>query len=67
MAGEREAHLREEKAARLANRKNGKASKKVKSLSEEFELETTRDRSGSFEPLVLPKCQLIIPPNWKKR
>ena len=60
LAGELEAHLQEEKAAGLSNRKNGKASKKVKSLSGEFELESTRDRSGSFEPLVLPKRQLII-------
>ncbi len=60
MAGELEAHLQEEKAAGLANRKNGKTSKKVKSLSGEFELETSRDRTGSFEPVVLPKRQLII-------
>jgi transposase-like protein len=44
----------------LTNRKNGKTSKKVKSLSGEFELETSRDRSGSFDPVVLPKRQLII-------
>jgi len=29
-------------------------------LSGEFELETSRDRSGSFEPMVLPKRQFII-------
>ena len=60
LAGELEAHLQEEKAAGLTNRKNGKTSKKVKSLSGEFDLETTRDRSGSFEPVVLPKRQVII-------
>jgi putative transposase len=60
LAGELEAHLQEEKAAGLTNRKNGKTSKKVKSLSGEFELESGRDRSGSFEPLVLPKRQVII-------
>ncbi len=60
MAGELEAHLQEEKAAGKSNRKNGKTSKKVKSLSGEFELETSRDRSGSFEPMVVPKRQLII-------
>jgi putative transposase len=60
MAGELEAHLQEEKAAGKANRKNGKTSKRVKSLSGEFELETNRDRSGSFEPVVLPKRQLIV-------
>ena len=60
MAGELEAHLQEEKAAGKSNRKNGKTSKRVKSLSGEFELETSRDRSGSFEPVVLPKRQLIV-------
>jgi len=44
----------------LANRKNGKTSKKVKSLSGGFELESTRERLGSYEPMVLPKRQLII-------
>ena len=51
IAGEMEAHLQEEKAAGRPNRKNGKTSKKVKSLSGEFELESSRDRLGSFEPL----------------
>jgi putative transposase len=53
MAGELEAHLQEEKAA-------GKTSQKVKSLSGELDLATKRDRSGSFEPMVVPKRQLII-------
>ena len=60
LEGELEAHLQEEKAAGIANRRNGKASKKVKSISGEFELESSRDRAGSFEPLVLPKRQVII-------
>jgi transposase-like protein len=60
IAGEMEAHLQEERAAGRPNRKNGKTSKKVKSLSGEFELESNRDRLGSFEPLILPKRQLII-------
>lgn len=47
LAGELEVHLQEEKAAGLANRKNGKTSKKVRSLSGEFNLETGPDRSGS--------------------
>ena len=60
LEGELEAHLQEEKAEGIANRRNGKASKKVKSISGEFELESGRDRAGSFEPLVLPKRQVII-------
>ena len=44
----------------MSNRRNGKTSKRVKSLSGEFDLESSRDRSGSFEPLVVPKRQVII-------
>src|SRR4051812_19665521 len=60
LAGELESHLQEEKAAGISNRKNGKVSKRVKSLSGEFDLESSRDRLGSFDPLILPKRQLII-------
>jgi len=60
LEGELEAHLQEEKASGLANRRNGKTSKRVKSLGGEFDLESSRDRSGSFEPLVVPKRQVII-------
>ena len=60
LEGELDAHLQEEKQAGVANRRNGKANKKVKSISGEFELESSRDRAGSFEPLVLPKRQVII-------
>ncbi len=60
LEGELAAHLQEEKAAGLSNRKNGKTSKRVKSISGEFDLESTRDRSGTFEPMILPKRQLIV-------
>lgn len=60
LEGELQAHLHEEKASGNSNRKNGKSTKKVKSLSGEFELESSRDRSGSFEPVILPKRQVII-------
>jgi putative transposase len=60
LEGELDAHLQEEKAEGLSNRRNGKTSKQVKSIAGEFELESSRDRSGSFEPLVLPKRQVII-------
>ena len=43
LEGELEAHLQEEKAAGRANRRNGKTTKTVKSLSGEFELESSRD------------------------
>jgi putative transposase len=40
LAGELEAHLQNEKASGLSNRRNGKSSKVVKSLSGEFDLES---------------------------
>ncbi len=54
-------HLQESKALGEANRRNGRNSKKVRSLqSGEVEIETGRDRNGTFEPQVVPKRQLII-------
>ncbi len=60
LQGEMENHLQESKARGENNRLNGKTSKRVKSLSGEFDLETSRDRLSSFEPLVLPKRQVVI-------
>lgn len=61
MAGELDHHLSESKLNGFANRKNGKTKKTVRSLSSgEFELESNRDRLGTFEPKIVPKRQLII-------
>lgn len=62
LEGEMAAHLREEKSldSVSSNRRNGKSSKQVKSLSGEFELRTPRDREGSFEPKAVGKRQVII-------
>lgn len=61
MAGELNHHLVENKLNGIANRKNGKTSKTVKALGAgEFDLESNRDRLGTFEPKVVPKRQLII-------
>ena len=51
---ELEEHLTREK---LPNRKNGKTSKTVKSLSGSFELDTPRDRANTFEPQLIKKNQ----------
>lgn len=67
LEGELVAHLQDEKASGRSNRRNGKTSKAVKSLSGEFDLESTRDRSGSFEPMILPKRQLIITEDLEER
>ena len=42
------------------NRKNGKSRKTVKSTHGSFELETPRDRSGTFEPKLVGKRQTLI-------
>lgn len=39
------------------NRKNGKSRKTIKTMSGEFELETPRDRNGTFEPQTVKKHQ----------
>jgi len=60
LQGEMDFHLKEQKANGEENRKNGKITKRVKSLSGELDLETSRDRAGTFEPMILPKRQIII-------
>lgn len=42
------------------NRKNGKSKKTVTSSFGTFELETPRDRNGSFEPQIVKKRQTVI-------
>lgn len=54
LKAELEAHLGEEEDP---NRKNGTTKKTVKSTSGSFELETPRDRSGTFEPQLVKKHQ----------
>ena len=61
LEGELDHHLQENKASGESNRKNGKTKKTVRSLqSGHFELESGRDRNGTFEPKIVPKRQLII-------
>ncbi len=54
LAAELETHL---DRPEINNRKNGYTRKTVKSLSGSFELETPRDRNGSFEPQLIKKHQ----------
>jgi len=58
LEGEIEAHVAETKPQ--SNRRNGKNSKRVKSESGTFELETPRDRNGSFEPEIVKKRQTVL-------
>ena len=54
MKAELEQHLEDEVQP---NRKNGFTKKQIKSLSGSFELETPRDRAGTFEPKLVKKNQ----------
>ena len=54
LKAELEAHLEQDEAP---NRKNGTTKKTVKSSTGSFELETPRDRSGTFEPQLVKKHQ----------
>ncbi len=53
------AHL-DQQERQQGNRRNGKTSKSVKSAAGEFSLSTPRDRSGSFEPQIVVKRQVVI-------
>lgn len=51
-------HVQETKSEK--NRRNGKGKKTITSGLGSFELETPRDRNGSFEPQTVPKRQVSI-------
>jgi len=54
MQAELDAHL---SAETTANRKNGRTRKTVKGPTGSFELQTPRDRAGTFEPQIVKKHQ----------
>lgn len=60
LQGEMDEHLHEEKASSKSNRRNGLSKKEVRSNLGKFELETPRDRLGSYEPVIVPKRQTIL-------
>ncbi|MDD9305127.1 MAG: IS256 family transposase [Desulfobacter sp.] len=57
LEGELESHLGQEISA---NRRNGKSRKTIKSLDGKFELETPRDRAGTFSPQIVKKHQTTL-------
>jgi transposase-like protein len=59
LQAEMDEHLSEEERA-SGNRKNGKTTKRLKSSKGEFDLETPRDRGGTFEPEIVQKRQTIL-------
>lgn len=60
LEGEMESHLSECHEDNTPNRRNGKMSKTIKSETGSFELETPRDRLGSFEPEIVKKRQTVL-------
>ena len=57
LEAEIDTHLGKEVAA---NRRNGKSKKTIKSLNGNFELETPRDRDGTFSPKIVKKHQTTM-------
>lgn len=60
LEGEMDSHLSDCKAQEQPNRRNGKLKKTMKTGTGSFELETPRDREGSFEPELVKKRQTIL-------
>ena len=60
LEGELEVHLRKEKTSGRSNRRNGKQSKGLKTQYGEINLESSRDRAGSFEPDIVKKRQTTL-------
>jgi putative transposase len=60
LEGEMESHLSGCKEQGQTNRRNGKLKKVVKTGTGAFELETPRDREGSFEPEIVKKRQTVL-------
>lgn len=56
LSGELDAHLDEESP----NRKNGKGSKVLKTSLGNVEIDTPRDRNGTFDPEMVPKRQRTL-------
>jgi putative transposase len=60
LEGEMDSHLSDCKQEGQANRRNGKLKKTIKTGTGSFELETPRDREGSFEPEIVKKRQTVL-------
>lgn len=59
LEGELDGHLDEDQRTR-GNRRNGKGRKTVKTSQGSLDIETSRDRQGSFEPSIIRKRETIL-------
>jgi transposase-like protein len=66
LEAEVEEHLDEGERLR-GNRRNGRSKKIVKSSDGSFELETPRDREGTFEPDIVKKRETILADNLESK
>ncbi len=66
LEGEMAAHLDEEERA-TGNKRNGRGSKRVKSMDGEFEIETPQDRHSTFTPEILKKRETILADNMSSK
>ena len=64
MQAELEGHLKTEEKP---NRKNGSSRKTMKSTAGEFELDTPRDRAGTFEPQLVKKHQTHLTDDLERK
>ena len=63
LEGEMDAHIGENRP----NRRNGKGRKTVKTSQGNVEIETPRDREGTYDPMLLPKRQRTLGPSLDKK
>jgi len=64
LAAELEEHLKTDESG---NRRNGQTSKTVKTGDGQFELTTSRDRNGSFEPQIIKKRETVLADSLQDR
>ena len=64
--GEMDNHLQETRQTQH-NRRNGKNSKTVKSSAGLLELTTPRDPTGTYQPQLVPKRQVVLTPQLEQK
>lgn len=60
LEGEMDSHMTDCHETGISNRRNGKTTKTIKSTTGVFDLDTPRDRDGSFEPEIVKKRQTVL-------
>ena len=66
LEGEMDGHLSQTRQTEQ-NRRNGKTSKIVKSSAGLLDLTTPRDRSGTYQPQIVPKRQVVLTPQLEQK